>query len=44
MATCDEPGRSLSKTVLVGWVFLDRHREDGITICWRRDDLVAYER
>ncbi len=26
----------------VGWVFLDRHREDGFTIRWRRDDAVAY--
>jgi hypothetical protein len=26
----------------VGWVFLDRHREDGFTIRWRRGDRVAY--
>jgi hypothetical protein len=26
----------------VGWVFLDRHRKDGLTVWWRRGDRVAY--
>jgi hypothetical protein len=26
----------------VGWVFLDRRREDGFTIRWRRGERVAY--
>jgi hypothetical protein len=30
------------KATPVGWVFLDRHRHDGLTIRWRRGDLVAY--
>jgi len=25
----------------IGWVFLDRHREDGFTIRWRRGEPVA---
>lgn len=35
-------GGAVPKTVPVGWVFLDRRREDGITIRWRRGDQVAY--
>ncbi len=26
----------------VGWVFLDRHRHEGVTIRWRRGEPVAY--
>lgn len=26
----------------IGWVFLDRHRNDGYTIRWQRGDPVAY--
>lgn len=31
-----------SKAALVGWVFLDRHRENGVTIRWQRGASVAY--
>lgn len=37
-----EPGREPPKTAPVGWVFLNRQREDGITIRWRRGDRTAY--
>jgi hypothetical protein len=30
------------KTALVGWVFLDHPRYEGITIRWRRGEPVAY--
>ncbi|MGH3719347.1 MAG: hypothetical protein ACRDRI_11030 [Pseudonocardiaceae bacterium] len=29
-------------TAPVGWVFLDRHRQGGLTIRWRRGEAVAY--
>ncbi len=35
-------GGATPSTAPVGWLFLDRHREDGITIRWRRGDPVAY--
>lgn len=35
-------GGATPSTPLTGWVFLDRHREDGFTIRWRRGDPVAY--
>jgi hypothetical protein len=31
-----------ASTAPTGWVFLDRHRGDGITIRWKRGDSVAY--
>jgi hypothetical protein len=31
-----------ASTAPTGWVFLDRHRGDGITIRWKRGDPVAY--
>ncbi len=35
-------GGAVPKTAPVGWVFLDRHRQDGITIRWRRGERHAY--
>jgi hypothetical protein len=35
-------GGATPTTAPVGWVFLDRHRQDGITIRWRRGEAVAY--
>ena len=35
-------GGATPKTAPVGWVFLDRHHEEGITIRWQRGDWVAY--
>ena len=35
-------GGATPTTAPVGWVFLDRHRQDGITIRWRRGEPVAY--
>lgn len=35
-------GGATPKTALVGWVFLDRHRHEGVTIRWRRGEPVAY--
>ena len=35
-------GGAMPQTAPVGWVFLDRKRQDGITIRWRRGDPVAY--
>jgi hypothetical protein len=35
-------GGATSSASPVGWVFLDRRREDGFTIRWRRGDRVAY--
>jgi hypothetical protein len=35
-------GGAAPKTAPVGWVFLDRHRNEGITIRWRRGDTQAY--
>lgn len=35
-------GGAMPKTAPVGWVFLDRHRQEGITIRWRRGEPVAY--
>jgi hypothetical protein len=35
-------GGATPSTPLTGWVFLDRHREDGFTTRWRRGDPVAY--
>ncbi len=35
-------GGAAPKTPVVGWVFFDRHRQDGFTIRWRRGDSVAY--
>ena len=32
----------MPSTAPVGWVFLDRHREDGYTIRWQRGASVAY--
>ena len=32
----------MPRTAPVGWVFFDRHREDGFTIRWQRSDSVAY--
>lgn len=29
-------------TALIGWVFLDRHRQEGFTIRWRRGEQTAY--
>jgi hypothetical protein len=36
------PRGPASKVAPVGWAFLDRHREDGYTVRWRRGDTVAY--
>ncbi len=30
------------QTALVGWVFINRHHRDGITIRWRRGEPLAY--
>lgn len=35
-------GGATPKTAPVGWVFLDRHRQEGITVRWRRGEVVAY--
>jgi len=35
-------GGAMPKTAPVGWVFLDRHRTEGLTIRWRRGESVAY--
>ena len=35
-------GGVVPKTAPVGWVFLNQHREGGITIRWCRGDTVAY--
>jgi hypothetical protein len=35
-------GGAAPKAAPVGWVFLDRHRQEGVTIRWRRGDSVAY--
>ncbi len=35
-------GGAAPKTAPVGWAFLDRQREDGITIRWRRGERLAY--
>jgi hypothetical protein len=35
-------GRAAPSTALTGWVFFDRHRQEGFTIRWRRGDRVAY--
>lgn len=35
-------GGAAPKAAPVGWVFLDRHRHEGVTIRWRRGDAVAY--
>jgi hypothetical protein len=35
-------GGAAPSTPLIGWVFFDRHRQDGFTIRWRRGDRVAY--
>lgn len=32
----------MPKTAPIGWVFVGRHRDDGITIRWRRGESVAY--
>ena len=32
----------MRSTPVVGWVFFDRHRQDGFTIRWKRGDRVAY--
>lgn len=29
-------------TAPTGWVFIDRHRQEGFTIRWKRGDSVAY--
>jgi hypothetical protein len=36
------PSGAAPKPSPVGWVFLDRHRKDGLTVRWRRGDPVAY--
>jgi hypothetical protein len=36
------PGGATPRASPVGWVFLDRHGKDGITVRWRRGDRVAY--
>ena len=35
-------GGAMPSTPVVGWVFLDRRREDGYTIRWQRGASVAY--
>ena len=35
-------GEAARSSPVVGWVFLDRRRENGVTIRWRRGDRVAY--
>lgn len=35
-------GGATPKAAPVGWVFLDRHRHEGVTIRWRRGEPVAY--
>lgn len=35
-------GGAVPKTEPVGWVFLDRYHPDGITVRWRRGEVVAY--
>lgn len=37
-----KPGGARPKTLPTGWVFFDRHRNDGFTIRWRRGDHEAY--
>ncbi len=32
----------MPKTAPVGWVFLARHRREGITVRWQRGDRLAY--
>ncbi|MGH3686528.1 MAG: hypothetical protein ACRDRU_24540 [Pseudonocardiaceae bacterium] len=36
------PGGATPRPSPVGWVFLDRHRQDGLTIRWRQGDRVAH--
>jgi hypothetical protein len=38
----EQPRWTYPKSVPVGWVFLDRHRHNGITIRWRRGESQAY--
>lgn len=35
-------GGFTSSTAPTAWIFLDRHRQEGFTIRWRRGDAVAY--
>ncbi len=35
-------GRATPRAAPVGWVFLDRHPSEGVTIRWRRGEPVAY--
>ena len=35
-------GGATPKAAPVAWVFLDRHRHEGVTIRWRRGEPVAY--
>lgn len=35
-------GGAAPKTAPVGWVFVARHRGEGITVRWRRGDRLAY--
>jgi hypothetical protein len=35
-------GGAAPKAAPIGWAFLDRHREEGITIRWQRGDKLAY--
>ena len=35
-------GGAAPKTAPVGWVFLDRHRQEGITVRWRRGEQTAH--